>query len=190
MILSAAAIQQEIASGRLSIDPLPVVPGGYDTDSVNVHMGDTLYEWKRPAVEGSATSLRLGTFKYRTLESHELIEVIPDSDDIITMRPRKFYQADLQEYLALPPDICAHIEGKSSLARIGLQIHITAPHAHAGWKGRLKLEMLNHGPFNLEITPGFEIGQLFFYRVEAPKAGTARSGLFDEQDGRLGPPEK
>jgi dCTP deaminase len=186
MILSAAAIQQEIASGRLSVDPQPPIPDGYDTDSVNVHMGDTLYEWKqRPS--GSATSLRLGSFKYPTFENDALIEVAPDNDGIITMRPGKFYQADLREYISLPDDICAHIEGKSSLARIGLQIHITAPHAHAGWKGRLKLEMLNHGPFNLEITPGFEIGQLFFYRIEGPQAGTSRPGQFQGQDGRLEP---
>jgi dCTP deaminase len=187
MILSAKAIQAEIALGRLRVDPTPDVTTGYDTDSVNVHMGDRLYEW-RPRPQGMVTSLRLGGFKYRELERYALIELSPDGDGVITMRPGKFYQADLLEYLSLPENVCAHIEGKSSLARIGLQIHVTAPHAHAGWEGRLKLEMINHGPFNLEITPGFEIGQLFFYRIESPETGAVHRGQFQGQDGRLAAP--
>jgi len=168
MILSALAIQDEIASGRLSVDPAPTAES-YDSDSINVHMGDALYEWKHGST-GVTHSLRLGAFKYKELERDALITLTPDADGIIVMRPGKFYQADLAERIALPPGLCAHIEGKSSLARLGFQIHITAPHAHAGWAGVLKLEMINHGPFNLEITPGFEVGQMYFYRIEKPEA--------------------
>lgn len=184
MILSAKAIKEEIRKGRLRIEPAPDPVKGFDSDSINVHMGNKLYEW-RPKPSGMTTALRLGAFQYRDLEKDSLITLTPDADGIITMRPERFYQADLLEYIWLPSDICAHIEGKSSLARVGLQIHITAPHAHAGWDGRLKLEMINHGPFNLEITSGFEIGQMFFYRIEDPEAEVAYRGQFTSQDGRI-----
>lgn len=53
-----------------------------------------------------------------------------------------------REYIALPEAsrIAARVEGKSSLARLGLGIHITAPTIHAGFKGQLQLEVVNHGP--------------------------------------------
>ena len=102
-----------------------------------------------------------------------LKEVKPDEDGIITMRPGRFYLADLKQYTKLPRDLAMHIEGKSSLARLGLAVHLTAPHAHAGWHGRLTLEMYNFGPFNLELKAGVPIGQITFWRVEDPPAVVA-----------------
>lgn len=49
-----------------------------------------------------------------------------------------------------------------------MAVHVTAPHAHAGWHGRLTLEIFNYGPFNVELKPGVPVGQLFFWRVEDP----------------------
>ncbi len=77
--------------------------------------------------------------------------------------------ADLKQYTKLPPDVAMHIQGKSSLARLGLQIHLTAPHAHAGWEGTLALDIFNSGPFHIELKPGIAIGQLTFWRVEDPE---------------------
>jgi deoxycytidine triphosphate deaminase len=48
------------------------------------------------------------------------------------------------------------------------RVHVTAPHAHAGWYGRLTLEIFNYGPFNIELKPRVPIGQLYFWRVEDP----------------------
>ena len=51
------------------------------------------------------------------------------------------------EYVELPIDsrIAARVEGKSSLARLGLGVHITAPTIHAGFPGQIRLEIVNHG---------------------------------------------
>lgn len=58
--------------------------------------------------------------------------------------------------------IAARVEGKSSLARIGLAVHITAPTIHAGFDGQIRLEIVNHGPLPILLKPGMRICQLIF----------------------------
>ena len=54
------------------------------------------------------------------------------------------------------------MEGKSSLARLGLGIHITAPTIHAGFAGQIQLEMCNFGPNEIILDVGMPICQLIF----------------------------
>lgn len=61
-------------------------------------------------------------------------------------------------------------------------VHLTAPHAHAGWTGRLALEIYHLGKFNIEMKPGMTIGQLTFWKVEEPSGGAAiPARQFDDQ---------
>jgi dCTP deaminase len=71
--------------------------------------------------------------------------------------------------------IAARVEGRSSLARIGLMVHLTAPTIHAGFEGHITLEMLNHSPFHLKHVPDkTRICQLIFERLgETPSGLTA-----------------
>ena len=168
-ILSRQAIQEKLSSGLINIDPAPNEED-FDSDSVDVHLGDTVYEWI-PSPAGSAVSISLWKsppeeFSYSNF-SHQYLRVVPpDNADIITLRPMTFYLADLNQHTVLPHDVAMLIQGKSSLARLGMLVHLTAPHAHAGWNGRLTLEMFNLGPFNIELKPGMAIAQLTFWQVD------------------------
>jgi len=64
------------------------------------------------------------------------------------------------------PYLAARIEGKSSNARCGVLIHFTAPTVHAGWRGRLTLEMINLSPAAFLLTPGMFIAQLILEEVK------------------------
>jgi dCTP deaminase len=166
-LLSKKAILAALDSGSLQIDPRPL-DTAYGTDSVDAHLGDAVYHWKR-GQGGATTAIRVGAaFDYKTFARANLEKVPQDPDGVITFRPGTFYLADLLEYTRLPPDLAMHVQGKSSLARLGLGVHVTAPHAHAGWSGRLTLEIFNYGPYNIEVTPHVEIAQLSFWRVESP----------------------
>lgn len=68
------------------------------------------------------------------------------------------------EYVNLPVDsrLAARVEGKSSLVRLGLGVHITAPTIHAGFEGQIRLEIVNHGPLPITLKPGMRICQLIF----------------------------
>lgn len=190
-LLSKSSIQKRLESGSLVIDP-PPVEDDFDTDAVEVHLSGKIYTWKSLSGGGVITLplwKRDGDkqFHYKTFARENLQEVKPDPDGIVTLRPGTFYLADLAQYVKLPDDIAMHVQGKSSLARLGLAVHVTAPHAHAGWSGRLTLEMFNYGPFNLELKPSIPIGQIYFWRVEDPVVRKDLQGHeFDAQEQATG----
>lgn len=68
------------------------------------------------------------------------------------------------EYIKIPVELrlAARVEGKSSLARLGIGIHVTAPTIHAGFDGQIRLEIINHGYFPITLKPGMRICQLIF----------------------------
>ena len=72
------------------------------------------------------------------------------------------------EFITLPDHLAARIEGKSSLARVGLSVHVTAPTVKAGFEGRLVLEMNNIGPFPIVLRQGMPIAQLILEHVGLP----------------------
>jgi dCTP deaminase len=71
-------------------------------------------------------------------------------------------------HLKIDSRVAARVEGRSSLARLGLMLHITAPTVHAGWNGHITLEMVNLGPFHLKLVPEkTRICQLIIERLES-----------------------
>jgi len=189
-ILSRQAIENRIQRAELVITPRPGIED-YDSDAVDVHLGEHVYKWA-DCPPGAALSISLWReppedFSYKRFAADYLKKVPADDAGIITLRPHTFYLADLRQHTQLPPDIAMHVQGKSSLARLGVLVHLTAPHAHAGWRGRLTLEIYNLGPFNIEMKPGMTIGQLTFWRVEEPEPPTSLpAGQFDDQDAAHG----
>ena len=85
------------------------------------------------------------------------------------------------EHITLPDHLAARIEGKSSLARFGLAVHVTAPTVIAGFKGRLFLEMHNVGPFTIELKHKMKISQLILEHVGLPPS-KGYGGRFNLQD--------
>ena len=78
--------------------------------------------------------------------------------------PRKLTLAWTREYISLKTEtrLAARVEGKSSLSRLGLAVHMTAPTIHAGFEGRIRLEIVNHGAVPVRLWPGMRICQLIF----------------------------
>jgi dCTP deaminase len=188
-ILSQIAIKKLLESRDLIIDPLPTNED-FDSDAVEVHLGNRVYVWEKQS-SGSVLTVSLwkrlgasesGAFDYREFAARNLKVVPADSDGIITMRPHTFYLADLKQFTKLPHDVAMQIQGKSSLARLGVLVHLTAPHAHAGWEGTLTLEIYNLGPFNIELKPGIPIGQLSFWRVDNPTQDIPRGQFSGQAD--------
>jgi dCTP deaminase len=97
---------------------------------------------------------------------------------IFRLPPGEFRLAFTLEAVTLPPDLAAGVQGKSSLARAGLAVHITAPHIHPAFPGHVTLELYNHGPWTLEFVPGEDrICQLILYRVTTPVAKPVADAL-------------
>ena len=90
-------------------------------------------------------------------------EMVADS---IVLRPGQFLLAETLEAIELPDDVVASIEGKSSIARLGIELHQTGGWIDAGFRGTITLEMCNVNSRPVRVYAGMPIGQLVFYRTD------------------------
>jgi dCTP deaminase len=84
------------------------------------------------------------------------------------LEPNELVLVLTHEEVTMPPNLCAQVEGKSSMARFGLAVHITSPHIHPSFSGHITLELYNHNPNKLELRPGDRICQLIVSEVTNP----------------------
>jgi dCTP deaminase len=90
--------------------------------------------------------------------------------DSFFLQPGEFALAQSLEYIALPNDILALLNGRSSLGRRGLVVHATANIVDPGWRGHLVFELANLGSVPIELVPLMRIARLVFLRVGAVEA--------------------
>lgn len=88
--------------------------------------------------------------------------------DTIVLQPDSFVLASTQETVTLGPTVAARAEGKSSLGRLGLQIHTTAGFIDPGFSGHITLELSTTIPAPLRLYAGMKIGQLCFFSMSTP----------------------
>lgn len=110
----------------------------------------------------------IGTFDARSLSVQEgqawYDEVVVPFHTPLVLHPHAMVLASTFEFIGLPNDIEASIEGRSSWARVGLMI-ATAVYVEPGFKGCVTLELSNTAPVPLNLYPGTRIGQLIFRDV-------------------------
>ena len=158
MVLSDRTIKEEIAQGRIVIDPLD--PGCIQPASVDVHLDRKLLvfkTWHHPFYIDVKQNLD---------DLNEVVEIKDDSP--FFLNPGEFVLASTLESITLPDDIVGRLEGKSSLGRIGLLIHSTAGYVDPGWRGHLTLELSNVAKLPITLYYGMRIGQVSFLRLSSP----------------------
>ena len=157
MILSDVDIRKEIESGRIEIDPFD--PASIQPSSIDLHVDD------RFRVFANSRYPYIDVKK----EMPGLTEVVEVADpDPFILHPGEFVLGSTLERIAIPDDMVARLEGKSSLGRLGLLIHSTAGYVDPGWDGYLTLELSNVANLPITIYPGMKIGQISFFRLTTP----------------------
>ncbi|HVF52092.1 MAG TPA: dCTP deaminase [Actinomycetota bacterium] len=154
MILSDRDIRKEIGDGRIGIDPFD--EADVQPSSVDLHVDRyfrTFHNHRYPFID----------VKQPMDDLTELVEV--DTPEAFILHPGEFVLGSTAEYVRLPDDIVASLEGKSSLGRLGLLIHSTAGVVDAGFEGHLTLELSNVANLPITIYPGMKIGQIIFMRL-------------------------
>lgn len=86
------------------------------------------------------------------------------------IKPNEFTLASTAEWVDIPTDLAARIEGKSSWGRRGLAVHITAGFIDPGFRGRLVLELKNLGNEDIILYQGAYIAQLSFFQLSSKVA--------------------
>ena len=157
MVLSDNSLHEQLRAGRIIIEPFDeqcVQPS-----SIDVKVGN-LFRVFRNHTTG------IIDVKQDLEELTELIN-IPD-DGVFMLHPGEFVLGSTLERVALPDDLVARIEGKSSLGRLGLLIHSTAGFIDAGFDGHVTLELANVASLPITIYPGMKIGQISFMQMTTP----------------------
>ena len=179
MILSKDEIKTALEKGEISIDPLPENLQ-YSNSSVDLRLGEEFLHWNQESIKqipsaGLVPALdpsRLTDFS--ALRRLYLVQAAVDQEGCYIIKPWDLVLGLTLETLELPLEsgIAARVEGRSTLARIGLMVHLTAPTIHLGWNGKIALEIANVGPWEIKLRPNdLRICQLVFERVgESPVA--------------------
>ena len=165
MILSDRTIREEIAAGRIVIDPFD--PACVQPSSVDLHVDSQFRVFansRYPFID----------VKQEMPDLTELVEVKPDEPFIL--HPGEFVLGSTAERVAVPNDLVARLEGKSSLGRLGLLIHSTAGYVDPGWDGYLTLELSNVANLPITLYPGMKIGQISFFRLTTEAEAPVRFG--------------
>ncbi|WMY95770.1 MAG: dCTP deaminase [Arsenophonus sp.] len=89
-------------------------------------------------------------------------EITLKYDNAFFLHPTELVLAVTLEKICLPNNIVGWLDGRSSLARLGLMVHVTSHRVDPGWSGNLVLEFYNAGKLPLALKPGMIIGALSF----------------------------
>ena len=153
MILVDWRILDRVARGFIRIDPFD--PSLVQPNSLDIRLGNH-FAWYETGPE-VIDPYNSETVHAKTGEC---------TADAIVLQPGKFLLAETMEVIELPDNIVASIEGKSSIARLGVELHQTGGWIDAGFRGSITLEMCNVNQRPVKIYAGMPIGQLVFYTTE------------------------
>lgn len=157
MLLSDAQIRARVDDETLGIHPWD--PERLQPASLDVVL-DSFIRVPRPN-ESVRRVLDLATLE----PNHTELQEIPESG--LDMAPGSFLLGCTRERISLPGDLAARVEGKSSLGRLGLTVHVTAGFIDPGFSGQVTLELVNLGPFVIRLHAGLPIGQLCLIEMSA-----------------------
>ena len=172
-VLSDGTIRRLVAEGRIVIEP-----------------------WDEALVQPASVDLRLGD-SFRVFHNHRVTaidlrepprnlteEVRIEEGEAFAIHPGEFVLGRTLESVAIPEDVVARIEGKSSIGRLGLIVHATAGFVDPGFRGTLTLEITNLTRVPIKLYAGLPIAQLSFMALDqaaerpygSPGAGLALPG--------------
>lgn len=139
MVLSDGAIIEGLGTGQIGISPYP----------------------KSEAIQPASVDLRLSD-DFRTIGGN----LFEPGD--FPLKPTSFVLGSTIEQVTVPNNMVARVEGKSSLARMGILVHVTAGFIDPGFSGRITLEFANLSTEVFNLVRGMYICQISFETLDRP----------------------
>jgi dCTP deaminase len=180
MILSDRDIRRALETGRIRIDPMPDLDTALGSISIDFRLGTTfmVFEHSRHSFIDPRQPQSIG-------DAMRTIECAPDERFI--MQPGDFALASTIESLELPDDLLGRLEGRSSIARLGITVHSTAAVFEPGWIGTATMELSNLGRMPVALYPGMRICAFSFEEVSSPVLVPYREKLGNKYAGQVTP---
>jgi dCTP deaminase len=175
--MSDRDIRASIEAGQIGLEPLDMAllqPSSFD---VRIDRFFRLFDNHKYAYIDPAEPQE---------ELTRFIEVAPDEPFIL--HPGEFVLGSTYEFVKLPDNVAARLEGKSSLGRLGLVTHSTAGFVDPGFHGHVTLELSNMATLPIKLWPGMKIGQLCFFQLSSPSETPYGSAKYlNRYQGQRGP---
>ncbi|WP_441004053.1 dCTP deaminase [Pseudocolwellia agarivorans] len=160
MRLSDQDIEKSLADGNIIIEPKPDV-SMISGVSVDIRLGNEFRVFKEhtaPYIDLSGPKPEM----QKAMNSVMSDEITIADGDAFFLHPGELALAVTYESVTLPDDIVGWLDGRSSLARLGLMVHVTAHRIDPGWSGQIVLEFYNSGKLPLALRPKMKIAALNF----------------------------
>ena len=149
MILSDKTIKQMMLDQTLVIDP--ITDESIQPASVDCRIGDHYLTLDNTGMDIITMDSEI---KYREIEG-----------EFITIPPHTFLLATTHEYIKLPNNLTAFVEGRSSIGRMGLFIQ-NAGWVDPGFEGNITLELYNANSLPIKLQKGRRVCQLVFCQMD------------------------
>ncbi|MEE0719742.1 MAG: dCTP deaminase [Methanobrevibacter smithii] len=159
-ILSDKTIKEYLEEGKIVIDPLKDEQQ-IQPSSVDMRLGDEFKVFKvirKPYIDPKDEE---------DIAEYMESSTVPEGKAFI-IHPNEFALATTQEYVKVPDDLVARVEGRSSMGRLGVTMHVTAGYVDPGFEGRITLEISNIGAMPVALYPGQRVCQLVFETMTTP----------------------
>jgi dCTP deaminase len=179
MILSDGDIRRRLEEGDLDIEPLTDPELQIQPASVDLRLGREFLEFQRTNIPCIHPDSENEVEEYVT-------ETVVEEDDEFILHPGDFVLGTTVERVAVPDDLIARVEGRSSLGRLAVVIHATAGIVDPGYRGQVTLELSNLGTAPVALTPGMRISQVIFTELKNAADrpyGAERGSKYQDQAG-------
>ena len=143
MILSDRDIDQIIKSGKAFLVN-PYSEEMLQPNSYDMSLGSEL-----KTIDGKCIDLSQGSYK---------------------IKPQEFILGSTLEKVNIPHDLCGHVDGKSSIGRLGVFVHVSSGFVDSGFTGNITLEIFNCSDKEFELYHGMPICQMVFETLTSPVA--------------------
>ncbi|MDI6702735.1 dCTP deaminase [Methanothermobacter wolfeii] len=159
-ILSDRDIKRYLEEGLITIDPLDDPERQIQPSSVDLRIGNEFRGFRvirKPCIDPKDPS---------DIDSY--MESFHVDEGPFIIHPGEFALATTHEYIGLPDNLVARVEGRSSIGRLGITMHVTAGYIDPGFHGRITLEISNIGKMPVALYPMQRVCQIVFETMTSP----------------------
>ncbi|HEY9018418.1 dCTP deaminase [Thiomicrospira sp.] len=166
MKLSDKDISAALKSGRIVIEPEPDARKikGISVDLRLDNRFRVFNDHTAPYIDLSGPSEEVQTLLDKVMGN----EIVIEQNQAFFLHPGELALASTLESITVPDDLVGWLDGRSSLARLGLMVHVTAHRIDPGWQGQIVLEIFNSGKLPLALRPGMDICAINFETLSSP----------------------
>lgn len=161
-ILSDKHIKEKIEKEEIVVNPLSYID--IQPSSIDLHLGSEL----------------------KTIDGESKILF---GDETYNLKAGEFILGSTYEWVEIPNDIVGTVEGRSSIGRLGITIHITAGYIDPGFKGNITLEIANLSQKTFQLKNGMSLCQIVFHELssecEKPYGSTELGSKYQNSKGTI-----